>query len=122
MIRLVDEGKAADVVYLDFSNAFGAVSHSILLKKLAAHGLESYTLSRVKNWNDGWAQRVVMDGMKSSYQSVMSSAPQESGLGLFCLTSLLMACVRALSAPLVCLQMTTNWQEALICLGIGRPC
>ncbi|KAK4822252.1 LOW QUALITY PROTEIN: hypothetical protein QYF61_011924 [Mycteria americana] len=37
--RLVDEGKAVDVIYPDFSKAFDAVSHSILLEKLAAHGL-----------------------------------------------------------------------------------
>ena len=28
--RLVDEGKAVDVVYLDFSKAFDTISHSIL--------------------------------------------------------------------------------------------
>ncbi|KAK4816237.1 hypothetical protein QYF61_013645 [Mycteria americana] len=36
---LVDEGKAVDVIYLDFSKAFDTVSHGILLEKLAAHGL-----------------------------------------------------------------------------------
>jgi len=41
MTRLVDEGKA---VYLGFSKAFDTVPHSILLEKLAAHGLDECTL------------------------------------------------------------------------------
>ena len=63
--RLVDEGKAVDVVYLDFSKAFGMASHSILLGKLAACGLERYTLLCVRNWLEGCAQWVVVNGVKS---------------------------------------------------------
>ena len=65
--RLVDEGKAVDVVYLDFSKAFDTVSHSILLGKLAAHGLDRYTLLWVRNWLEGCAQQVVVNGVKSSW-------------------------------------------------------
>ncbi|NXT11799.1 PO11 protein, partial [Prunella fulvescens] len=42
--HLVDVGKAVDVVYLNFSKAFDTVSHSTLLEKLAAHGLDRSTL------------------------------------------------------------------------------
>ena len=45
---LLDEGKAVDLVYLDFSKAFDTVSHSILLAKLAACGLDGHTLCWVK--------------------------------------------------------------------------
>ena len=46
---LVGEEKAVDVVYLELSKAFCTVSHSILLGKLAARGLDRYTLLWVRN-------------------------------------------------------------------------
>jgi len=53
VIHLVDEAKAVDVIYLDYSKAFDTVSHSILLEKLVAHGLDRCTLCWVKHWLGG---------------------------------------------------------------------
>ena len=63
--HLVDEGNAVGVVYLKFGKAFDTVSHSILLEKLAASGLDRYTLCWVKNWLDGRDQRLLMNRVKS---------------------------------------------------------
>ncbi|KAJ7402870.1 rna-directed dna polymerase from mobile element jockey-like [Pitangus sulphuratus] len=57
---LVDERKVLNAVKLDFSKAFGTVSHSILRKKLVAHSLEGRRVRWVKNWVKGWVQTVVM--------------------------------------------------------------
>jgi len=64
--RLIDKGKVADVVHLDFSKAFDTVSHSIL-GKLAACGLDWYTLLWVRNWLEGHAQWVAVNGVKVSW-------------------------------------------------------
>jgi len=74
MTGWVDEGRAVDVVQLNFSTAFDTVSHNILLGKLRKCGLDKRTVRWMENWLNGKAQSVVIRGAESGWMPVACGA------------------------------------------------
>ena len=53
--KKVDEGSAANVVYMDFSKAFDKVPHGRLLHKVKSHGSQGEVSKWIRNWLlDSW--------------------------------------------------------------------
>ena len=79
--KILDNGEAVDLIYLDFAKAFDKVPHCRLFKKLEAHGIRGNILNWIKEWLNNRRQKVCIDGEFSDWANVTSGVPQGSVLG-----------------------------------------
>ena len=66
---------------VDFRRAFDLVPFKHLIRKLEAHGIVGELLQWLSDWTRNRAQRVVLNGVSSSWVDVLSSVVQGSVLG-----------------------------------------
>ena len=71
----MDDGKAVDIVYLDFKKAFDKVPHRRLLAKVRACGVAGKVTQWIANWLSDRKQRVAVSGRMSCWEDVSSGVP-----------------------------------------------
>ena len=71
----MEEGVRMDSIFLDFSKAFDKVDHSILLKKVAAHGIKGKIGNWIREFLSNRKFTVIANGKMSEQEDVLSGVP-----------------------------------------------
>ena len=80
-MKSLDNKKAVDTIYLDFSKAFDTVPHKRLIHKLKMYGIQGNVLNWITDFLSNRSQFVTVNGSSSEPAPVSSGVPQGSVLG-----------------------------------------
>ena len=81
ILNIMENGNAADVIYLDFAKAFDKVDHGILIRKLRSLGIGGQILKWIHAFLSNRRQIVSVEGKASDEAKVTSGVPQGTVLG-----------------------------------------
>ena len=81
LLNILETGRNADVIYLDYSKAFDKVDFNIVLDKLLDMGVNGQVYDWIEAFLTNRIQFVTVNGFESEPQSVISGVPQGSVLG-----------------------------------------
>ena len=84
--KALDDGKCVAVLFVDLKKAFDTISHDVLHKKLAAHGLSGNALLYIQDYLANRNQFTIVNGSSSRDSKVEYGVPQGSILGPACFT------------------------------------
>ena len=117
----LDKGNRVGIVALDLKKAFDTVDHDLLLNKLKKKGINGNVLKWFEDYLVGRRQCTVVNGIKSSFQSITCGIPQGSNIGplLFVLyvddlTNVLNHCKVSLYADDTCIYVENKNVNALV--------
>jgi len=82
LAKSYNNGKQADVIFMDTAKAFDTVPHNRLRHKLQWYGIVGNTNCWISSFLSDRHQKVVIDNVPSDLVPIMSGIPQRTVLGL----------------------------------------